>query len=144
MLTRGGKVRRAAASIVVFIALLAGTFWGNDRHFPFGPFRMYSIANRLDGRIRSAVVEVRTEGSSAWVQARAPGDLGLKRAEIEGQVDRFVAEPALLRHLATAYERLNEEATVVAVRLRQETTLLRDGRPSGTVSIETLAMWSRS
>jgi hypothetical protein len=144
MLSRGGKARRTAATIVVSLALLAGTFWGDDRHFPFGPFRMYSIANRLDGRIRSAVVEVQTDGASAWVQARTPGDLGMKRAEIEGQVDRFVAEPALLRHLATAYERLNEEATVVAIRLRQETTMLRDGRPSGTVSIETLATWSRS
>jgi hypothetical protein len=144
MLSRGGKARRIAATIVVSLALLAGTFWGNDRHFPFGPFRMYSIANRLDGRIRSAVVEVQTDEASAWVQARTPGDLGMKRAEIEGQVDRFVAEPALLRHLATAYERLNEKATVVAVRLRQETTMLRDGRPSGTVSIETLATWSRS
>jgi hypothetical protein len=144
MLTRGGKARRAAATIVVSAALLAGTFWGNDRHFPFGPFRMYSVANRPDGRIRSAVVEVRTTHASAWLQARTPGDLGMKRAEIEGQVDRFVAEPGLLRHLATAYERLNEGTTVVAVRLRQETTQLRDGRPSGTVSIETLASWTRS
>lgn len=138
------RFRRAAATVVVSGALLVGTFWGNDHHFPFGPFRMYSIANRLDGRIRSALVEVRIEGGSEWVQARTPADLGMKRAEIEGQLTRFVADPGLLRHLATAYERLAPEAgTVVEVRLRQETTRLRAGRPAGVVGVETLATWSR-
>jgi hypothetical protein len=143
MLTRGGRARRGAATIVVSAGLLVGTFWGNDRHFPFGPFRMYSIANRPDGRIRSAVVEIQIADEPGWVEARTPGDLGMKRAEIEGQVDRFVARPDLLEHLGTAYERLNDDATVVAVRLRQETTRLQDGRPSGVVSVETLATWSR-
>jgi hypothetical protein len=144
MLTGAQRFRRAAATVLVSGALLLGTFWGTDYHFPFGPFRMYSIANRLDGRIRSALVEVRVEGRSEWAQARTPGDLGMKRAEIEGQLSRFVADPGLLRHLATAYERLApEEGAVVEVRLRQETTRLRAGRPAGVVAVETLATWSR-
>jgi hypothetical protein len=144
MLSRAQRMRRALATIVASAGLLAGTFWGNDYHFPFGPFRMYSVANRLDGRIRSAVVEVRTD-ESGWLRARTPADIGMKRAEIEGQVDRFVADPDLLKHLATAYERLNPDGTeVFAVRLLQETTQLRNGRPSGLVEVTTLATWGRT
>ena len=31
--------------IVVLGLLLAGTVWGDDDAFPFGPFRMYSTRN---------------------------------------------------------------------------------------------------
>jgi hypothetical protein len=144
MLSHAQRIRRAVATVAASVGLLAGTFCGNDHHFPFGPFRMYSVANRLDGRIRSAVVEVRTEGSD-WLEARTPADLGMKRAEIEGQMDRFVADPALLQHLGTAYERLNQDGTeVVAVRLLEEVTQLRNGRPAGSVEVSTLATWRRT
>jgi hypothetical protein len=145
MLTNGARVRRMVATIVVLGSLVAGTFWGQDDHFPVGPFRMYSVRNELDGRIKGARLSIEDATGEVRELPINPGTFGLRRAEIEGQVDRFEADPELLRHVATAYERFNPGAPdVVGVELFFEITQLRGGRPLGVVARETVATWSES
>ena len=40
-----GRAVRLAATLIAGVLLLAGTVWGSDDHFPFGPFLMYAGVN---------------------------------------------------------------------------------------------------
>ena len=44
-LTTRGRVTRLGATALGLVLLLAGTIWGSDDDFPFGPFRMYSTSS---------------------------------------------------------------------------------------------------
>jgi hypothetical protein len=122
--------------------LLGGTFWGDDDNFPFGPFRMYSTKQELDGEVR--VIEV--DGLTArgeWVGA--PFDhFGLRRADIEGQLGTLAEPPVeVLRAMDEAYASFGRgEEEFVALRLRERTLDIEDGRPAGE-SVVTLATWRR-
>ncbi len=130
---------RLLAALAVLLALLAGTFWGNDDHFPFGPFRMYSIANKPDGIITETILWATTERGER-VQLGF-GSFGLRRAEVEGQLARFEEDPSLLEHLATAYQRVSsEEVALEEIRLVQIEHHLRGGREVRTESV-VLAHW---
>ena len=135
-----GRAARLAATYAVLVALFAGTFWGDDDHFPVGPFRMYSISNKVDGEI-ATVSFVATTGSGRTVEVR-PERFGLRPAEIEGQLPRLVENPESLEGLVDSYERLNEDGEdIVVLRLIHEVHLLENGRP---VDMErrVLASWS--
>lgn len=125
----------------VAAALLAGTFFGDDDNFPFGPFRMYSVANRLDGTIRALKVEATTvAGDEIGVTFDA---IGLRRAEVEGQL-RFMSPEELVPHLVAAFEERNGDGPALAeLRLIRANTRLERGRVA-SYSEETLATWSGS
>jgi hypothetical protein len=56
---------------------------------------------------------------------------GLRRAEIEGQVGRFLADPALLGALSRAHDRLQpREAPYAEVRIVERSYALRDSEPT--------------
>lgn len=127
--------------MILLAAVVAGTFWGSDDHFPFGPFRMYSVANKTDGAIRVPALEATT--ISGLRMEMDFEETGLRRAEVEGQMDRLLDDPSLLRHLATSYERLHEDADPLSeLRLIEEVNYLRDGEPYRT-DRRVLATWSR-
>jgi hypothetical protein len=142
MLSSAGRRVRMLPTAVVLAMLVAGTFLGQDDHFPFGPFRMYSIRNKHDGKVRGAVMEVvDAEGRAAAVEIRSD-QVGLRRAEIEGQLDRFEREPSLLRHLVHAYEELHPSERIAVLRLYYETTRLANGQV-GPVTRTLVAEWRR-
>jgi hypothetical protein len=73
-----------------------------------------------------------------------PSQVGLRRAEVLGQLRRVRAQPEFLRHYAEAYERLHPDAaSLVALDLVYEIHHLEDGRP---VSFEsrTIVEWGRA
>jgi hypothetical protein len=125
-----GRRLRLLATAVVLALILAGTLWGNDDEFPFGPFRMYStradpnapvISTRVVG-ITAAGEEVRLSG----------GEVGLRRAEFEGQLPRIVDEPQLLGLLAEAYAAAHPSAPeLTAVQVVQRRFDLVDGVRTG-------------
>lgn len=144
MLSGRGRSIRSWGAATIAVLLLLGTFLGQDDHFPFGPFRMYSTRNSLDGRVNASRLELRFAGGDAILIGISPGSVGLRRAEVEGQQDRFEARPQLLSHLAETYERLHpEEPRIVAVRLFDVVVKLEDGRPIGLPVEQTLATWER-
>lgn len=125
----------------VILGLVAGTFWGDDDNFPFGPFRMFSTTNQLDGHVDSGEVwAVDAEGREFQVEWQ---DIGLRRAEIEGQTPRFVNDPEALRYVAEAYRTFNPDAPeIVAIKLFESVQVLEDGRPEGEPTLVLLARWS--
>ena len=141
VLTTAGRRTRSAATVITACLVLAGTFVGQDDDFPFGPFRMYATRDDPDGEVRSARVEaVDRAGRGRTVDERSTG---LKRAEVEGQVQRFVSEPETLGLLAEAHARLRpDESPLVEVRVVERSYILRDSRPTGEQSERVIARWT--
>jgi hypothetical protein len=142
VLTATGRRLRLGVSAVVFGLLIAGTVAGQDDAFPFGPLRMYSTRDDPDGLVVSTRVEaVDTTGRVLVVPDTATG---LRRAEIEGQVRRFRADPALLAEISRAHDRLHpDQPSYDAVRVVERRYRLRDSRPTGDQTEQVVAQWHR-
>ena len=129
-LSPAGRRARLAASAVVLALLLAGTVWGTDDSFPFGPFKMYSTRASTDAPVVSTRV-VGLTGDGAEVRLSG-GEVGLRRAEFEGQLPRLVDDPSLLALVADAYAEHHPGAEpLVAVQVVQRRFELTDGEPTG-------------
>lgn len=118
------------ATFVVGVALLvAGTAWGEDDHFPFGPFRMYSTADDPDGRVLSTYLQA-VDAEGVVVDRVEEAHIGLRRAEYEGQLDKVVSRPELLGELAATFARRHpDEPPWVELSVVQTAYLLVDGVP---------------
>lgn len=140
MLTSAGRRARVAVTLVLAVLTLAGTLVGQDDDFPFGPFRMYSTRDDPNGTVVSTRVEARdADGRLRTVDERSTG---LRRAEVEGQVRRFVADPALLGALSRAHDRLRpDEPPFTEVRVVERVYELRDSRPTGQESERVVVTW---
>ena len=135
-----GMRARVAAALVVTVLLCVGTFWGDDDNFPFGPFRMYSTKQELDGNVRATEVDGLTP-AGVWVGI--PFDhFGLRRADIEGQLGKLAQPPEeVLAAMAIAYERFDRgDFEITALRLRERTYDIENGLPVAE-TVETLAVW---
>jgi hypothetical protein len=136
-----GRAARIAVTLLAFALLLAGSLWGDDDEFPFGPFRMYSTVPDVNAPARDTRLEATDDlGTVVLLTER---NTGIRRAEIEGQMDRFRKNPELLRAVATAYAKRNQQAP----RLRQVRIVIRwhdilEGVPTGTWHDEVVTMWT--
>lgn len=133
---------RLVAGVVVAATLVVGTFWGDDDNFPFGPFRMYSTKQELDGEVRATEILGLTE-DGVWMQLPF-SDFGVRRADIEGQLGTLAQPPEeVVESMADAYERFDRgEEVIVAFRLLERTIDVEDGVPAGE-SVEFLATWRK-
>jgi hypothetical protein len=136
-----GRTARMAITVVGIAVLLAGTLFGSDDHFPFGPFRMFATTNPWSEPISIARAEVGDVDGRTIVLTEA--NSGVRRAEVEGQLDRFRREPAALAGLADAYRAHNPSAPKVArvaVVIRHH-EISRSG-PTGRYTDEVVAEWA--
>ncbi|GGL92226.1 MULTISPECIES: hypothetical protein [Micromonospora] len=142
-LTSRGRAIRLGATALGLGILLAGTIWGSDDHFPFGPFRMYATSNPPDRPAPDTRVEgVDRTGALVDLDQDATG---IRRAEIEGQQSRYVAEPARLREVADAYAQRHPDAPELAeVRIVIRWHGIEAGRPTGRHTDETVVRWQAS
>ena len=115
---------------VVLALLLGGTVWGDDDEFPFGPFRMYSTRNDPNAPVTSTrAVGLTAAGEEVRLSG---GQVGLRRAEFEGQIDRIREHPELLGLLADAFVDAHPSAPeLVSVQVVQRRFELSDGEPTG-------------
>lgn len=129
-LPAAGRIRRLAATIVVLALLVVGTLWGNDSAFPFGPFRMYSTRADPNAPVISTRVVGLTD-SGAEVRLSG-GEVGLRRAEFEGQLLRLTEHPALLGLLAESFAGRHPSAPHLSeVAIVQRHFELRNGTRTG-------------
>lgn len=141
VLSRTGRAVRVAALLAGLALLLAGSAWGDDDHFPFGPFRMYSTADDPDGRVQSTYVRA-VDADGRVVDRVAERHVGLRRAEYEGQLSRIVGRPEILGDLADAFSRRHPDAVPWAeVSVVRTSYQLLDGEPTGETT-ELLARWT--
>jgi hypothetical protein len=139
-LTPGGRVARVGGTVAVAVLVLAGTLFGQDNDFPFGPFRMYSTAPHPD---RSSP-DTRVEGvdASGRTVVMSEANSGIRRAEIEGRQQQYVADPTRLRQVAAAYAARNPTApALVEVRIVIRWQGIKDSRPTGVSTDEVVVRW---
>jgi hypothetical protein len=143
-LVRLGRVGRAVRVLVALagvVLLIGGALVGQDDDFPFGPFRMYSTADKLNAPVR----DTRLDAVNAAGQRFTLTDdaTGFRRAELEGQLSRFRRDPQLLGAVAEAYQRRQPDRprlTRIAVVIRW--LELHDGRPTGRYTEQTAVSWT--
>ena len=131
-----GKTRRSRTLVVLglILVLLWGALWGQDDHFPFGPFRMYATTQQLNGKSGWYAVYGETpDGDRVFLTSLA---YGLRRAEIEGQTNRLIADPTLLCLIGDVAQSRRELPELVRVVLTREWQQLKDGRPVGDIESE--------
>jgi len=131
---------RVAGLLLGAALLLLGTFRGSDDDFPFGPFLMYAGAGPTDGTVAGARLWATT---TAGEQVQVPEDVsGLRRAELEGQLARFVADPGLLQQVSAAHERSRPgEPGYVRVDVVERRYEVRDRRVVSHADV-VLATWA--
>jgi len=143
IVTARGKIVRLSVVAVTLLALLLGTVVGQDDHFPFGPFRMFSSKNELDGRVRSLEIEGVTESGKVLLVSFE--EFGLRRADVEGQLGKLEEAPEdVVEALHRASERFDPQGpTFVRLRLFERIFVLVNGNPVDQ-QVETLAVWRSS
>lgn len=139
--SRPGRTWRLTSAAAVLALLVAGTLFGQDSSFPVGPFRMFSTRDDPNGTVSTTELEGRTATGD---DVRITGtETGLRRAEVEGQLDRFVRDPALLRTVADAYSDVYPGRELVRIEVVRRSYPLRDGRATGEERVTVLASWDR-
>jgi hypothetical protein len=104
-----GRRVRVVATVLALAGTLAGTLVGTDDSFPFGPFRMYSTSTDPNRWVVVVKLQARTE-DGRWHRAGLdPSSIGVNRAEVEGQIQRFREHPELLRSFARTHRRLRPD-----------------------------------
>ena len=132
-LSSRARLVRLVAAAAVLALLLVGAVWGDDNAFPFGPFRMYST--RADPN--APVVSTRVVGlTAAGEEIRlSGGQVGLRRAEFEGQLPRIEAHPELLGLLADSFAAKHPHAQeLVEVKVVERRYELSGGKPTDAFS----------
>ncbi|GIH06354.1 hypothetical protein Rhe02_44210 [Rhizocola hellebori] len=135
-----GRAVRLAATLIAGVLLLAGTLWGSDDHFPFGPFLMYAGVNPPN----EPAPDPRIEGTTldGVVIQLGEKQTGLRRAEVEGQQESFVKEPSRLQEVVDAYNRRNPQGpTLSEIRYVMREHEIKTSRPTGKWHDEILATW---
>lgn len=140
-MTRRARSVRLTATALLLLGLVWGTFWGLDDHFPFGPFRMYSTTDEVDGPIRSLKFEGTTASGETFEIPSA--HFGLRRAEADGQTERVRSDTEFLGVFVEAYERFNPGAPpLVRLRMFHRVDVLKGRRPVSQHE-EEVAVWER-
>jgi hypothetical protein len=129
-LSRVSRWVRLTIAGVLLALTLAGTIWGDDAEFPFGPERMYSTRNDPNAPVISTrVVGLTAAGEEVRLSG---GQVGLRRAEFEGQLTRVREHPELLALLAGAYaDRHPDAQPLVEVEVVHRRFQLVDGESTG-------------
>jgi hypothetical protein len=142
-LSAAGRAWRLGAVVLALGLLFYGSARGNDDLFPFGPMSQYSFRIDPDGEVRALWVEADlADGSHRRLDVSNAGDLGVARAELEGQLDRIIADPQRLATLADAWTRLHPDRPELRrIIVGQDVVELHHGREAGRRS-EVFTTWS--
>jgi hypothetical protein len=142
VLGRAARTWRLAVAGVGLTVLLAAQFVDTNDWFPLGSLSQYASAHDPAGTVRSVHLDA-VDSTGATVQVPLdPTGVGVGRAEIEGQLGRILADPALLQSIADAHTALHpDEPAYVEIQVVRSTRQLQGGRPVGDAVLETLATW---
>ena len=140
-LSRTGRTIRVAVALIITGLMVVGNQWGEDDHFPFGPFKMYSSTDPLDKPVPDTRVHaINTEGERFRLTM---ANTGFRRAEVEGQIPRFRANPELLKSLADAYHRRRPtRPKLVRIEIVIRWWHLDGARATGEYTEETEVTWT--
>ena len=103
--------------------------------------RMFSTTNEVDGPVASIHLEGTTvDGAVVIIKITS---LGLRPAELDGQIPRFRADPELMRYVLETYEVTNPDGyDLISLRLVRGIHQLED-RKEVSYTEEVVAEWTR-
>jgi hypothetical protein len=114
-MSRSARLPRNIAAAVLIVGLFTGTFvWQRDDAWPLAQMRMFP------GGGESAISIVRIDATLRNGKHRDmnPFAFHLKRAEIEGQMNRVIVNPAMLGDLIDTYnDTVPRSREIVRIRL---------------------------
>jgi hypothetical protein len=132
---------RLAALLLGTVLIVRGSVIGNDVEWPFAPMSQFAFRVGQNDQIRATFLQARTTDGEVKLIAISINNLGLARAEIEGQQPRLIREPNLLADLAASYARLHPgQPELAQLWLNERVTVLRNGRATGE-HVQTLVGW---
>ena len=146
-LSHRGRAIRLVVLALGFLLVTAGTVHGSDNDFPFGPLRKYATRDSPNGQITQAVVLARTSSGRTFDvtdTATAP-----RRAELEGRLSEFAADPSRFAEVAVHYivsgggARLRGHSgeVVTEIELVRRVYPLRGGQRGGPSVDQAIATW---
>lgn len=135
-------MRLLATAIALTILTIAQINPTND-WFPLGSLSQYSYGRPLDSPTRAVRIMATTHtGDEIRVPLNQQG-VGIGRAEIEGQLDRILADPSMLEGIARAWGGLHpHRPAFTELRLERSTSYVENGVPTGEVDVEELTTWT--
>jgi hypothetical protein len=137
-LSRAGLAWRLLVSAVVVAAVALGTLVGDDEWWPFAPMSQYAFSVRNDGVVNSLTMDALTVDGDLVRVPLSKEQIGIERAEIEGQAPRIIRRPALLQDIAVLHaRRLPREPRYAVIWLRNTSTQIG----TGNATVHTLATW---
>lgn len=121
-----GRVWRLAAAVLGISLIIYGTAGGTDDDFPFAPMSMFAFRTDPNGLIASHYLEAVTEQGQ---RIRVPmQDVGMSRAQMEGQILKIMADPGLLQILADTQRGLAPgDPHYVHLYVMRDVIVLKDG-----------------
>lgn len=141
-LAPASKAWRIVITVLVLSITMYGTLWGTDSDFPFAPFRMFANADPVNKPVKSTRLEGITENGDRIVVRGA--DVGMRRAEFEGQLPRFRKDRDLMAALARAYERRNpNRPDLVQIDVVVREFELKEGKPTKEYHDRVVLTWKR-
>lgn len=141
-LSRCGMAWRLGIATLGLLILAAGQVVNTNDWFPLGSLSQYSYGRPLDTPTKAIrITATTTEGKEVRVPLN-PRGVGVGRAEVEGQLDRILADPAMLEGIARAWHGLHPHAPQYT-RLVVERTIsyVQNGKPTGQTDVEFLTAW---
>ncbi len=132
---------RALAILAGTLLIVNGSVRGSDRDWPFASMGQFAFRTGTDDVIRSTFLAAVDQDGMLQRVALSPNNIGIARAEIEGQQRNFVFQPSMLKNLAENYHQRHPGAPqLTQLWLAQDVTKLHKGRDVGT-SQETIVGW---
>ena len=114
---------RLGVLAVIGVGAVASSVWGNDVDWPFAPMAQFAFRVGADDSIRSTFLQGRTADGTVYIVPMTSPTVGVGE-------------------LATAYHRLHpDRAPLLQLWLRQQVTLLHEGRSAGR-RVDDLAAWT--
>jgi hypothetical protein len=138
---RTGRIVRAVVVVTVAVLAVAGSLYGQDDNFPFAPFRMYSTTDDPDRPVVEVLIFA-TDGRGRRFELNE-NNSGVRRAEVEGQLVKFVNDLSLQVAMADAWNEKHPADPVNKVEIVQRSHELSNGSPTGLITDSVLATWTK-
>ena len=142
-LSRAGLLARGVATVAALAVLGWGQWRDTNDLFPLGSLSQYATARDMNGTVRSVYLQADTDGAARVGVPLDQREVGVGRAEVEGQVSRIIEDPSLLQGLAEAHARMHPDRPPLRVlHLMRSERRLADGVAVGEPVVRELATWT--
>lgn len=142
LLSRPALWWRISVFGVLFALTALGSVALTDPWWPIGPQKQYATGIDVNGTIHSTYAVAKNEDGAKVTVPWGIHGVGIGRAEIEGQLQRFINHPSLLQAIAVGHSRnMPGDSPYKIVYLMQTQTKLKNAVDQKTITVK-LAQWT--